>query len=329
MGLLDKAKEAFNNGFAFMTQTAQDTELGVSFALPLLNESFVKWFVIDLYKHVLTDCRNKAVGIKEKDDGMFWDSFVMTEQGKGLITLLAEAMYAKSKIYLVYKKEIVSEANAAEKAEIDRKIKDKKELKKEALCDFTDFTKTDLLKICAGMFYNAIGATNTGMNITQALQVKISELRKSIADSDSKQSIGQAKTIAKGLKAGKAVLLDGNDQIVVPSFDTSTTEGSINLINGLAANFMGRFPLSYVNGALATGISTTGESDELAVGRALKFYFNSIFRPVVRGLTGYDIKFKEESWRKLAAVGNLIAVIEQSDLIPQEYKDSFVREAFE
>lgn len=319
--MFDKAKEkiAGFTGFGFMTPKVQSTELESLFPLSLRANPFQKWYITDLYRHILTDCYNKADGINPKDEGMFWDSVVTTEQPEGLITLLAEAMYNKQKIYLGYKAGVVSKATSVEQADIDQKLKEKKKLRNEIVCDFTEFAKTDLLLLYSSLIYNVIDTSNTGLNISKAVQIKIDNLRNSIADSNAADPIKQAKTINRGIKEGKSVMLDGKDIVEIPSFDITPTEKSIEVINGLVANVLG-VPLSYVNGALATGISTTGESDELAVDRGLKYYFNSIFKPVFTGLTGISVSFKVDNWRKLASVSDLIPIVEGSIYIPEEEK---------
>ncbi len=315
--------------WGFGKTKAYDTELDIKFDMGLESKPFCKWFVTELYRNVLTDCYNKAIGIKEDDDDMFFDSCVTTEAAKGLITLLAEAMESKTKIYLSYDKGVVlAIKDVKEQQDIDARAA-KGNLKGAAICDFSSYTKTDLLRVCAGLSYATIKATHTGLNIIQALQVKISKLRESVANSDADRIVADSKTGAKAIKEGKAVLLDKDDEIVIPTYDISPTEKSISLINGLCANFLGGFPLSYVNGALASGgLSTTGEGDDITVNRALKGYFKSVLRPVFKSLTGTTLTFKEDSWRKLDSLSRLIPMLETTDLIDEKRKKEIIDGVF-
>jgi hypothetical protein len=245
----------------------------------------------------------------------------------GLISLVVDAMYRRAKVYLVYKSGVVSTATQAEQQEVYQKIKNGQELKNEVVIDFKNFDTTDLLKIYAGILYKALETANTGMNMSQSIILKIKDYRGTISVASSGEAASQGKAISKGVKRGKGVMVDAGDTIELPTFDIKPTEGSVIFINGMTANALG-FPLSYINGALTTGISTTGEADELAIDRGLKYFFYAIFKPIVDNLFGLNVQMKIDNWRTLAAVSNLVPVIECSSIISEERKEELVEELF-
>ncbi|MDR0675556.1 MAG: DUF1073 domain-containing protein [Elusimicrobiota bacterium] len=306
-----------------------DTGLENIFKLEEDKENFKKNYAIEIYKRLLTDCYYKSVGLAENTENSFWDSYLATEANKGLITLLAEAMYAKTKLYLIYirNENIVRIATADEQKQIDNDIKNKGKSKIGIVCSFENFYKTNLLKMYLDLIYTTISGINTGINLTQAIILKIGDLRQNISSNDRLDPISQAKKINTGMKEGKSVMLDAKDNIELPKYDVGPTEQSLKLFNSFIANLLG-MPLSYVNGELTQGLSTTGESDQLAINRGLAYYFNSIFKPIVDNLMGLKIKFMIENWRKLEAVSNLLPILETSEIVSDEYKKIFIDEVF-
>lgn len=324
MSLFDRAKELMG---LQSSRNAQDTELEVMYPLSYEVIKFKLWYIRQLYNRILTDCRNKSNGIKEENESIFYDSFMSTEMPQGLIGLLSKAMAEKQKIYLVYKSGVLSEANQEEQNAIDDKIKNKQKLKNEAVCDFKEFEMTKLLDVAAELMFTALQAANTGMKLSQAVLLRVKDLRSTVAQANSIEPVEQGKVLVRAVKAGKAGMQDAADDLVMPKFDIDPTNKSVSFINGFAASVIG-MPLSYVNGALTTGISTTGEADEIAVDRGLKYFYRSIFKPVYEALTSDTITFRPDNWRKLAAVSNLIPVIESTDLIDESKKKELVGELF-
>jgi hypothetical protein len=163
------------------------------------------------------------------------------------------------------------------------------------------------------------------MNVAKAVQLKINDLRKLVSDSDKGSPVKQGREIVSGLKEGRSVMLDVADKIEHSDVEMEATEVAIKFINGLISFYLNA-PLSYVNGQLAQGISTTGESDVTAVERCLESFFNSVFKPVSDEIFKSDISFAGDDWRKLGAVANIMPVIESTSLIDEEKKRALVDE---
>ena len=318
-------------GFNFGNKTnSQDTEIEISFPLQIDENKFIEWYVKLIYDRILFDCRDKSAGIKEKYDNIFYDSYVVSQMPQGLISLIVDAMYSKQILHLVYKTEVVSKATQEEKDAIDAAIKSGKPLKNAVAIDFRNFTNTDLLKVYAGMLYKALETSNTGMNMSQSVILKMKDYRGTISVATSGDAAKQGRAISRGVKRGKGVLIDAGDTLELPTFDISTTEKSVIFINGMTANALG-LPLSYINGALTTGISTTGEADEIAVQRGLVRFFYSIFKPIFDGLTGEKIKFKFSNWRLLQSAAELIKTLEMisEDTVTAEVKQKVIANIFD
>jgi hypothetical protein len=96
---------------------------------------------------------------------------------------------------------------------------------------------------------------------------------------------------------------------------------AIKFINGLKAEAL-NMPLSYVNGELASGLSTTGESDAIAVERGIEGVFNSVFKPSVDEIFNIQITFASENWRVLQTSATALQAISylSDDLVPIEVK---------
>jgi len=81
-----------------------------------------------------------------------------------------------------------------------------------------------MVKIYSGLEYCAIGSLNKTMNLANAVQLKMKDLRGGVSLSDSGAVIDQAKSIASALKNGNAVLVDEKDIIETAKIDMAPTK---------------------------------------------------------------------------------------------------------
>lgn len=123
------------------------------------------------------------------------------------------------------------------------------------------------------------------MNVAKSVQIKMAKMRASVGAVDSVVVINQAKGIAEGLKNGKSVLLDSEDEIAHSQIDMDPTEKSIHFLDSKRAFYLG-LPLSYIDGEQTGGIGSTGEADTKAIERGLKSYWVSILKPTITALFG-------------------------------------------
>lgn len=308
--------------FGFGSKKNEISDESVHFEMTCKNAEFIEWFVRDTYETILTDCFARTAGLNEEQESSLWDSCVDSEAHKGLISLLAGAMAEKKKLGLLFSSGVVRKAEKADEPQI------KDGTVKSIQCSFESYSKTTLLKMYAGFLYDVIENANAGLKISKSIQFKVADLRPTQENNSSDSAREQGTAIVHGVQDGKSVMMDARDTLMQAPFDATPMKEGFNLFTGLSAKVI-QMPQSYVNGLLAQGISTTGESDALAVEKGLKAYFNRIVRPVCRNLYGVNVTFKSDNWRKLQAVASVLPSLEISTLVTDEQKSRCIAELFE
>lgn len=311
--------------FSFQKKDAPtDYSVALSFPWDLEQEQFCHWFVLELYRKILTDCFVRTAGIPEDKKGVFWDSVVTTEAARGLVSILAEAMTARQKgVYLVYKNDVIREADTQE----ERDAIDADKSGAAGIClNFGKFYQASVLKELGRLLFCLLKNANAGLHLSQSILLKVANLRESVADLNAENAIQQARDIADALKENsKGALLDAGDAVELPPYDAEPMEKTMEVLFGLVSMATG-LPQSYVNGLIYAGLSNSGEADELAVERGLAYYFHSIFRPVAAKLLNFKPVFKVSEWRKLAEIANLLPLFESCDALPQEFRERLLAE---
>lgn len=292
------------------------------FQLNLADTVFVENEITGLYEKLLMDCYSRSNDLKESP--IYFDNCLASENNQGLISLLSDAMYKKTDLFLVLKSDVIRLADTEEKTKIAEDYKKTGKSSIGVYCSFKDFVKTDMLKVYYSMLFNVFDTTNTQMNISKSIQVKINKLRDLVSLSAKDSTVPQAKDLVDALKNGKGIMLDKDDEIAAIMTSLDPVKAGIELVNSKVASTIG-MPLSYVNGELSAGLSSSGEGDSDMVERGLKPYFNSIWKPVVDKLMDSNITFKSDSWRTLEPMLKYITVIETSDLIEKDVKAKFVK----
>ena len=306
-----------------LAKSVSSTEflLEMPFNFGMSDKLFKRLFIENFYKKVLTDCYHRTLGLSDEYKAALWDNSVFTAQNKGLITLLAQAMFAKNELYLVYKNKVVREADESEKKLIQvNKLNDYG-----VGINFTDYSLTDILCIFADMLFAILKSAHTGMNVAKSIQIGVSELRKTVAEGEKEMAIAQARAMNEALKSGKSVLKDAADTITAAQFDSEPMRESLEVFFGLMSFFTG-FNAAYLAGDLVGGLSGSGEGNELALERALANYFNSVFKPCVDALFKTTVKFKSNNWRKLAEMQSLLPFIEATALLTDAQKRDLIDE---
>ena len=310
-------------GFNFFNYGQGDTEtiyLQKAFWLSVNEKEFVETELVGLYQKILMDCLVRSKGLI--DSNSYFDNCLSSESNKGIITLLAEAMYKQGDLYLVEQSGIV---RLADKDEQDKIKEDYAKSGKSSLgiaCSFKHFRKTNILKIYYIMLYNVFDTTNSQMNISKALKVKIKGLRDLIGLSSKDSTLPQGKELVDALKQGKGILLDKEDDIEATLASLDSVNTGIELVSQRIASTVG-MPISYINGELSAGLSSSGEGDSDMVERGLKPYFSSIWKPVVDSLFASDVVFASDSWRALEPRLRNLPYIESSDLLSIEAKQAY------
>jgi hypothetical protein len=276
--------------------TPTDTELPDIFPLTgVLKSDFIKTDVIAIYAKILTDVIERTHGL-----ALLWDNCLKSESEQGLISMLAIAMTEKADLFLVYNKEV----GVVRKATHDEKIKIEADYKKNAessvgiFISFKKYTRTDMIMIYSGLEFCTISALHKSMNLSKAIQIKISDLRASVNLTDASIAKSQAQTIARGLGQGKDVYMDAKDVIETSKPDLESVKQAIGFLNQKRSFYLG-LPESYINGIQTGGLGTTGENDTKAVERGLKSYYFAIIRPVVYALFNVKLDYKSQDFRQI------------------------------
>lgn len=312
-------------------ETPTDFELGLGFLLPVpagkehQGVVFSKVFVLELFRRILTDCYDKAADFPEKFQSALWDSVLSTKADKGLISILADHMTRKTKdAYIKLDNGFVREVtDTQEQALIDADPTGKNGIK----LDFSKFHRATILLILAALAELLLHNANAGLNLSKSILLKINKLRETVADMNAEGALAQAKAIEEGIRAGKGALLDGGDIVELPQFDPEPMEQALEVLFGLMSLITG-LPRAYVAGELTSGLNATGDADEAAIERGLRFYFNSIFKPVCDALFGCNLVYKTSNWRKFAQIAGQLPTLEMTEIIPAEVKQKLMKELF-
>jgi hypothetical protein len=319
--------------FGFKNLEAKtDSELPEIFSLGLKCDQFVDVDVMNIYSRILIDCLERTQGITDKVFPLLWDNCLQNEAPVGLVTLLAQAMTNKTELFLVYKKELnlLRPATTDEATLIREDYRNRGDSALGIYVSFKNYSRTDMVKIYSSMEYCVVASLNKTMNLSKAIQFKMSEMRSSVSLTDSSVAKAQAKDIATALANGKDVLLDKNDEIFTATPDISPIERSIDFLDAKKSFYYG-MPMSYIDGAQTAGIGSTGEADSKAVERGLKQYYISIVKPVIESLFGVKTSFKSNDFRQIGTALEAIKIFEltNNELISQEDKKLIIQRLFD
>ena len=300
--------------FGFGTDDTPSAELPLIFPLEFTKDQFIEIDVINIFQKILTDVIERTQGIKEEQSNLFYDNCIQSEANHGLISLLARAMTYKRNLYLVYNQAlgVLRLANPAEQSKITEDYAKMGKSSAGVYISFQHFLKSDLVRLYSALEYITIASLHKSMNLSVAIQLKMSDLRASTSLSDSAQVKAQAKSIAKSLGGGRDVLMDAKDVIENAVPDLTAIKNTIDYLSEKRAFYLG-LPKSYLCGEMTEGIGTTGESDTKATERGLKNYYQSIIRPVLKMLFDIEPSYKSQDFRQIDQAINALKTFAITD----------------
>jgi hypothetical protein len=321
---------ALSNLFNFTKTNSNDVEISCIYPMHLEYEFFVRTDLMQIYGKILTDCVERTEGIPEDIKPSLWDNCLSSESKKGLISLLSEAMANKAELFLVYQMGVIRKATNSEIEQIKQDYQTQGQSSLGVFCSFRNYSKTDMVKIYSGMEYAVLSSLNKMMNLSNAIQFKMAELRNSVGTVDSGQAVAQARAIATALGNGSDVLIDKLDSIETSKTDMQSTKDSIAFIDAKRSFYLG-LPTSYLNGEQTSGIGSTGEADTRAVERGLKSYFVSVLNPVLTALFGITTSFKSQDFRQIGSGLEALKTFElvDNELVSLEDKQRIIRKLFD
>jgi hypothetical protein len=317
--------------FSFLGSQSTDTDLPEIYSIAIAETDFINTDVQNIYSRIITDVLERTDGLSEKYKAILWDNCLGSEKQDGLVTMISKAMVQKSELYMVFDKAIplVREAKAEEKTQIREDYKKAGESKKGIYITFANYKRTDMIKLYSGLEYSTVASLGKQMNLSKAIQIKISELRSSTSLKDKQTAKSQAKTMATALKEGRDIVLDAKDFVETSTPDLTATQAAMDFIASKQSFYLG-LPASWITGDLKGGIGDTGKSDQKAVERGLRGYFFSIVKPVVEALFGSTVTYKSEDFQMIDTALNLLKTFEvtSDELLSQENKNLLVNKAF-
>lgn len=289
--------------FSFLGgSSAGSDELPDIFPLAIPQGTFVEIDVRAIYKKILTDVIERTQGLKDENQQLLWDNCLASESREGLITMLAKAMAGKKELFIVLDKatKVLRKATNAEETTIREDYKKKAESSTGTYISFKEFEVTDMVAVYSALEYCSVASLNKSMNLAQALQVKINELRSSVGAADADVAKAQAKRIAEALSKGQNVYLDAKDILELLKPDLTATTSAMDLINQKRSFYLG-LPASYITGVQAKGLGDSGDADARAIERGLKPYYFSIVKPALESVFGVQkLTFRSEDFQQLA-----------------------------
>lgn len=308
----------FDGLIKFASSKTSEHGLGEIYKLNIACDAFVKTDVIATYTKILTDTLKRTHGLKENQYALLWDNCLQSDSNQGLVTLLANAMYMKSDLFLVYNPSvnILRIATSDEQRKIREDYERLSESPTGIFLSFKNYRRTDMLRLYSSLEHCILNSFNKTVNVAKAVQIKIHELRKSVALSDAEIAISQAKSISEALRNGHDIFCDKNDEITSASPDVTPTEKALTFLDSKRSFYLD-LPISYISGLQTPGIGSTGEQDMRAVESGLEAqYFFPIVKPVCLALFGAKVEFKSKDFRQM---GSALEALRTFDLDSGEH----------
>lgn len=300
----------------------KSTEVELPDIFPFLTREadFVRMDLETIYARILTDVLERTQNIPEEKKPLLWDNCLASEKSDGLVTMVVKAMIDKADLFLVYDSStnVVRRAKNEEQTQIKKDYEDQGKSDKGVYLTFKNYRRTDMLKIYASLEYCAIAGLNKSMNLSTAIQFKMSELRASVATADAGIAQAQAVAVADSLKKGRGALIDAKDIIEMAKPDLTATKSSMEFIAEKKSFYLG-LPSSYITGALPGGLGDSGNGDAKAVERGLRGYYFSIVKPSVEALFKIKTDFETEDY---AQISTTLEVIKTFELVSDELVSS-------
>ena len=310
----------------------QKDNLSLSFDLSLKEKDFVDYMVSDLYQSILTMCFDKIIfpesekDFKDKIIPSFYDNLSVEGINKGIIKNLAYAIVLNQPVFLVNASagdDIIVRQGTEE--ELQKYKKEQGNIKKQIQMDFTKYNQSKALRLFYSMIYWIIRATNTNVKISNSVLVKIAKLRELVAKEDAEEVIKQAKEINDAIKKGNSIIADKDDTMERLEINSQATKDALDVVFSLISGLI-KMPLSFVNGELTTGLTQTGDSDNLAIERGLKNYYYTILKPCTEKLFETKTRFTSDNTAKLKTLIGILPQLELSTLLTDEEKRAIIED---
>lgn len=312
--------------------STSSNEIENIFPLALIKNDFIHNDIVSTYQKILTDTIDRTFGIPKAAQQFLWDNALVSENNCGLVSMLAQAMADQKDLFIVYKPSIgvIRKATFAEEQVIRADYQKDGSSKNGVYVSFKKYKRTMMFKIWSEFEYCLLAGMNKQLHISQAMQIKINELRSSVSLNDSTVAVAQAQSIASALKKGNDVMIDKNDEVAVLSVNMDASEKGMDFLAQKKAWILS-VTAAYLSGEQTSGIGSTGENDSRALENGLKQYFLTIIKPVCDLLFDIDCKFRSRDFRDIASSLEVLKTFDlvSNENISQQAKQEIVARVFD
>ncbi len=282
-------------------------ELPEIFPVPILQADFISIDAVAIYSKILTDVLERTEGLQEEQAALLWDNCLKSEKPDGLVTMLSKAMDGKKDLFLVFEKavNVVREADPKERAQIEADYKKQGKSSVGVFISFTNFRRSDMVRFYIAMSYCTVSSLWKSMHLSKAIQLKFTDLRKSVSLVDSAGTKAQALKIATALGRGEAIMIDEKDSVETATPDLTATKEAVEFVGAKLSFYLG-LPDSYLTGEQTSGIGSTGENDMRATERGLKAYYFSIIKPSLEALFEIKTTYKTQDFALIESATDIL-----------------------
>ncbi len=317
--------------FGFGSGSSSTSDLPTLFPLGISENDFITIDVMNTYTKILTDVIERSDGLTEDQKLCLWDNCLQSNSYYGLISLLARAMTDKAELFLVF--DVAT--NVLRKATSDEQTKIRADYEKQAqstigvFVSFKTYSRTDMVRLYSALEHCTVAGLNKSMNLSKAVQIKISMLRGGVSLGDSAEATTQGKAMAQGLSNGKDILMDALDTVETAKPDLTSVKAAMEFLNEKRSFYLG-LPASYITGELNSGLGDSGQADAKAIERGLKSYFFSIIKPVCKALFEVDLDFDSDDFAQITTATEVMKVFEltSEELMTTENKVKIINRLF-
>jgi hypothetical protein len=322
---------SLSNWFGWRIQTQANNELPAIFPLSFRESDFVAIDVRNIYMRILTDVLERTQGIKDEDQKLLWDNCVASDSSDGLVTMIARAMAEKNDLFIVFDRAVgvIRKATQPEQEQIKKDFKAKASSTVGTFITFRNYQRTDMVKLYSALEYCAVASLSKSMNLSKAIQLKLSDLRSTVSLADSGDATAQAVALAEGLAAGRDVMLDAKDSIETATPDLTATKSAMQFIAEKRSFYLG-LPASYITGSVDGAMGDKAAADKAAIERGLKGYFFSVIKPVIEAIFGSKVTFESEDFEQLGSSLEALKTFElvSGELLSQDNKRILINKLF-
>lgn len=301
------------------------------FVMQMLFERFLYVKGKSIFYNILLECYNRSDGLDDKQASSLFDNFnsAYSMSTCGVLTLISEAMIRRTTVFIHYDETtgVARRATGEEQSQILKDYQEKASSEAGIMCNFNRFDKADLVKLYLGLLYGALEAMNTQTGLSRALKLKAKDLRITQSNISNEEFLKQGRDIVSGLKEGKSILIDKDDEVELSKIDSKPIQEAVAFYSQLMAGELG-VSSSFITGVVASGMNSTGEAEIEKNESGIKLFFNSIFKPACDNLFNVDLKFKTDNYRRVSELAKTLPFIESSNAVSEEDIKNYVNYMF-